>query len=269
MPEETPPCGWDITPICSVEEWDGYSSTLQAASLRYASTVLWAATGRRFGLCETTVRPCRRECEDCASGWFWSYGTWMPYIFAGIWRNCWCGTGNGCTTCKASCQVWLPGPVAAVTGVEIAGNTVDPATYELQLADGVYWLVRIHAGDETNECWPDHQNYDHALGEADTWSVTYLKGIAVPQVLLDAAGVLAVEWARSCTGAVCRLPSRIQNLTRQGISVSMVNVDTLLDRGLTGLTEVDQVIVALNPYGIKGRPRISSVEVNDHQRYVP
>lgn len=268
MAEEVPPCGWDVEPVCSVEEWDGYSASLQAAALQYATTVMWAATGRQYGLCEIDVRPCRRACETCPAGWVGSVSGWQPYIFSGVWRNCWCGTGAGCSTCRAACQVWLPGPVASIVEVSIAGETVDPDTYSLQLADGVYWLVRLHTGDTTNECWPDLQNFDHPLGEDDTWSVTYLKGRAVPTVAINAAGTLAVEWARSCTGATCRLPSRIQNLTRQGISVSMASVDTLLDRGLTGLPDVDQVIVALNPHGLKGRPRLASVEVADHQRYV-
>jgi hypothetical protein len=48
----------------------------------------------------------------------------------------------------------------------------------------------------------------------------------------------------------------------------MVDVDSLLERGLTGITEVDQIITANNPHGIKGRPRIATVETARRVRYV-
>jgi hypothetical protein len=38
----------------------------------------------------------------------------------------------------------------------------------------------------------------------------------------------------------------------------MVDVERLMDRGLTGVVEVDQVIAAYNPWGLKERPRVWS-----------
>jgi hypothetical protein len=163
--------------------------------------------------------------------------------------------------------VWLPGPVNSVIEVVLDGATVDPSTYRLDVADGAFWLVRNRTDDTDTNCWPDSQNMDRTLGLDDTWSVTYEKGAPIPAAVLNAAGVLAVEWARGCVGAACRLPGRIQNLTRQGISISMVPPDQLLDRNLTGLMEVDQVITAVNPGGLKGRPRLASVETLHHVRY--
>lgn len=267
MVDEMPPCGWQITPVCDAAEWDAFSAEVRQAATDYAAMIMWAATGRRYGVCETTVRPCRRDCEDCADGWFWADGGWLPYIANGVWRNCWCGTGAGCQSCRASCQVWLPGPVFAITNVTIDGTTVDSSTYDLQAQDGAWWLVRLRPSDSSTNCWPEHQNFDRALGSTDTWSVTYEKGVPVPSAVMGAAGILALEWARGCTGAACRLPGRIQNLTRQGITVTMASVDELLRLGLTGLPEVDQVITAVNPYGLKSRPRISSVELINRVRY--
>jgi len=268
MASESPPCGWNPCRTCSDDEWLGYSSTVRAAATRYAELTLWSATGRRFSECETIVRPCGRWCESNGGsyGWFWSYGTWQPFILDGLWRNCWCGTGPGCQSCDPNCQIWLPGPVSEVTEVSISGSPVVTGSYRLDATDGAWWLVRQEV-DGVNDCWPESQDMNRALGEEDTWSVTYTKGIPVPAVLNDAAGILQVEWARACTGGVCRLPSRVQNLTRQGISLSTVNIDTLLDRGLTGITEVDQVIASYNPFGLKGRPRISSWESQHRVRY--
>lgn len=267
MTDDQPPCGWTVEPVCSAEEWAGYDASVQSAATNFATMVMWAATGRRFGLCRTTVRPCRRACETCPSGWFWSYGQWLPYIANGIWRNCWCGTGAGCGSCNASCQAWLPGPVNGIIEVTLNGDVVDPSTYRLDITDGAFWLVRNRTDDDDTNCWPDSQNMDRPVGLDDTWSVTYEKGLPIPAAVTDAAGVLAVEWARGCVGAACRLPGRVANLTRQGINVTMVPVDQLLVRNLTGIMEVDQVILAVNPHGLKGRPRLASVEVLNQVRY--
>lgn len=268
MPNGTPPCDWTFTPTCSSEEWDGYSQEVRDAATRYATWTMWSATGRRYGLCEITVRPCGRYCEGCDAGYFWSYGTWVPYLWNGVWRNCWCGEGAGCQNCQAACQIWLPGPVDSIVEVVKDGDVVDPDTYRLDLADGAYWLVRQHVGEADSECWPTWQNFDHPEGDTDTLSVTYMKGIPVPEVVADAAAVLAVEWARGCVGAACRLPNRVQALTRQGVTMTMPNIDELLKRGLTGITEVDQVITADNPHGVRGRPRLASVEMERRVRYV-
>lgn len=266
MADDVPPCDWTVNPVCSADEWAAFDPSVQDAATRWAAQIMWASTGRRFGTCRTTVRPCRRSCEDCADGWFWSYGQWVPYVSNGVWRNCWCGFGPGCGSCNAACQVWLPGPVAGVIEVIIDGDIVDADTYRVDATDGAWWLVRNRTDDD-DLCWPDCQNFDHPMGEDHTWSVTYEKGVAIPRVVSDAAGILAVEWARGCTGGTCRLPGRIQNLTRQGVTVTMVPVDQLLDRNLTGIMEVDQVITSFNPNGLKGRPRIASVETVRRVRY--
>lgn len=266
MVDQAPPCGWTISPACSATEWDAFPADVKEAATDYATLIMWASTGRRYGLCETTVRPCRQNCEDGGDGWVWAYGSWVPYIANGVWRNCWCGTGAGCQSCRASCQVWLPGPVNEIINVTVDGAIVDPTTYEIQAQDGAWWLVRLRDTD-TTACWPDHQNFDRPLGTTDTWSVTYNKGIPIPAGVSGAAGILAVEWARGCTGGTCRLPGRVQNLTRQGVTVSMASVDMMLSHGLTGIAEVDQVITAVNPSGLKGRPRIASVETIRRVRY--
>jgi hypothetical protein len=41
----------------------------------------------------------------------------------------------------------------------------------------------------------------------------------------------------------------------------MVDVDTILGKGWTGITTVDQVIAMFNPYGLKSRMRVSSPDV--------
>ncbi len=255
------PCvsgGWDLDFGCC-SDWSGYSADLKAAATNYATLVLWAATGRRFGLCNYTVRPCGRECQqgNWNGGWYWTEGTWLPYIFNGIWRNCWSGCSGilGCT-CQPQCQVYLPGPVNSINSVTLDGATVDPSTYRV---DNGIWLVRTRDSESETDppCWPTHQDYDLNSG-TDTFIVSYAKGIVVPPALLRAGGELACEYAKACLGQPCRLPARATSIARQGVTVSVVNIDTMLQQGFTGLPTVDQIIATLNPYGLKGKMRISS-----------
>lgn len=64
-----------------------------------------------------------------------------------------------------------------------------------------------------------------------------------------------------CRGADCAIPTRIVTLTRQGTTFDGVDIDQLLDRGLTGVTSVDQIIVMANPHRLTGRLRIMSPEL--------
>ena len=266
-PATVGPCsGWTIDTTCC-DDWDTYSDAVKAAATEYATTVLWAATGRRFGLCTRVVRPCGRQCQqengNGIYGWYWSEGTWLPYIFQGQWRNCWCGCfgSPGCCGCNVDCQVYLDGPVNSVVNVTVDGVTIDPATYRV---DNGVWLVRTKDAS-TDDCWPIFQNFNLQSG-VGTFVVTYLKGLAVPNALLRAAGELACEYAKACIGSPCRLPGRVSNLVRQGVSISMVGVEALLEKGLTGISTVDQIIRTYNPYGLTGDLRIASPDFPERTR---
>lgn len=239
------PCDWEIDSGCC-SSWDDYAPAVQEAATDYASLVLWAATGRRFGLCEMTVRPCGRFKGQQMPSWgwgsYWSGGLWYPYIGTdGLWRNCGC---CGFCECRPQCEAYLPGPVESITEVLVDQEVVDPEGYEVQDRQ---WLVRVDG-----ECWPNC--LDMAADEA--FEVTYLRGEPVPAVVLNAAGTLACEFAKACSGADCRLPGRVQFIARQGVTAQMVDVERLLDRNLTGIFEVDQVIATLNPNKLHARPRV-------------
>lgn len=230
----------------------------QLRATNYATYIMWAATGRRYGLCDVTVRPCGldRKCGSCGS-WNW-YGGWMrPYILDGLWRNCECG--GGCD-CKPRCQVKLPSPVANVTQVMVDGVIIATSAWRV---DDNQWLVRTDGN-----CWPECQDYNVDVPATGTMQVTYQRGNPVPQAVLDAAATLACEFGKACAGEACRLPNRMTTLTRQGVSVSFADFDQLLNRGLTGIAEIDQVIVADNPYALKARPFFSSYDTDPRVRVV-
>jgi hypothetical protein len=254
------PCNWTVDTGCCTD-WDTYSPELQQAAAEFAAVSVWAATGRRFGACLRTVRPCRREQDWSPAGWFWSYGTWVPYIFDGAWYN---ATSCG-RFCKPRCEIYLAPPVSGIVSVRYSGSgLVSPAAYRV---DDYQWLVR-----QDGNCWPEHNDYNkpvvgtYAPTDDSAWEVTYLQGLGVPDVLQRAAGMYACEYAKSCLGQACGLPQRVTSISRQGVSVTLADVDQLLENGLTGLVEVDAIIQRFNPYRLASRMKVVSPDVSPIRR---
>lgn len=234
---------------CCQSTWDGASTALKTRAQEYATLVLWAHTGRRFGACPVTVRPCAGY--NCGSyetfGVWWDGGNgssgYYPYIWDGAWRNC--GGCPGPCSCEPASQVWLPGPVAGISEVRV-NNTVVP-TSAFRVDDGA-WLVRTDGG-----VWPTTQTMGNpASSTDDTFIVTYLRGEAVPAGGAAAAGTLACEYIKACTNQPCRLPARVTSVSRQGVTVS---AEQTTKDSLSGVVEVDAWIRAVNPFALKSRPR--------------
>lgn len=252
-------CEWVINPVCC-DTWDTFSEAVQAAATEYATAVLWAATGRQFGQCPVVVRPCGRYTHGGVPsllGFTWSlYGpggpSWYPFIGDdGLWRNCACGQTN--CSCRPNCEVYLPAPVSSVIEVIQDGLVVPSTSYRV---DDAKWLVRTDG-----LCWPEHadMNVDSGVG---FFQVTYVRGTPVPNAVLNAAGILACEYAKACTNAGgCRLPASVQSIARQGLNVQFLDFNMLVERGFTGITEVDSIIQAYNPYALKSRLRVWSPEI--------
>jgi hypothetical protein len=253
------PDGWTVTsfPACATT-WAGLSSDQKALALRLAAFTVYSLTGRQFGTVTLTLRPCNAAMlpplyqtypVNLLNPWGSDGGTYYPvYIYNGVWHNAACG---GINCCGATCEVELPKTVS-ITSVIIDGATVDPSAYRV---DNGHLLVRTD-----NDCWPQCQDLDKDAGETDTWSVTGVFGSPVPQEALDAAGLLACEIGKSLAGQPCRLPQRMQSLTRSGVSVQFPGVNTYLDRGLTGLNEVDQIVVQFNPNRLVQSPKVFSMD---------
>lgn len=263
---EEGPCTWPLDTTC-VAGWADYTPNVQAAATSWAVYILWALTGRRFGTCPTTIRPCGPACGGTGGYLTWPVGNggttsglpWMiPWIDSGVWRNCGC-TG-GCT-CAARCEVAIPGPVAGITEVRVDGLVLDPSAYRLDLVRSVAVLVRTDGG-----CWPDCQDMDLDLTEPGTFAITYDQGVTVPVAGRLAAGELAGEFAKACSGADCVLPQQLASLTRNGVEVQVADPVALFDQGLTGLANVDLWIKAVNPARRAQRSRVYSPDVRVPRR---
>jgi hypothetical protein len=240
-------CGWDVEPADLCPDWDTYTEAQQETALSIATLVMWSATGRRYGPCEITVRPCQDqgygETYRVFPAWWGGDSGWsgsLPYLWGGVWYNG-CGCGDRCC-CAPRCEVILDGPVSSITEVLVRGDVVPDDEYRVDVAGGSYRLVKL-----TDGCWPTCQDFDQGQDGADAFAVTYTRGAQVPTSLLRATGLLACELGKAIVGAPCALPQRLSSLTRQGVTAEFVATELDVSTFQTGINEVDMVIRALNP----------------------
>jgi len=224
-----------------------------------ATQYLWNWTGRVYGTCPVTVRPCRSDCAEGMST-FWGGGPyprgpalrgsapWTPVLLAGQWFNVACGRcGDDCSCGGGTPALRLPGPVASVDQVLIDGTELDAAAYRV---DNHSLLVRLDG-----DAWPICQNMSEPVSAPNTFAVTYDYGSEVPVGGQMAAGALSCELAKAASGDnSCQLPRRIQTIARQGVTIGFLDAMDDLDKGRTGIWLIDSwVSSVVNP------PRASRV----------
>jgi hypothetical protein len=254
------PCTWDVDPealgVC--EGWAEKPEETQETALALASSYLWGATGRRFGICPVSVRPSQTDRTELAYqafpvapglGGLGEPGG--PFLFGGRWFN------QGCATAccgNSACAVVLRGPVASVDEVIVGDEVVPASAYRVDVSRGAWLLVRIDG-----ECWPMCQNFTAEPGEPGAFEITYGLGTALPVALQLATALLACEYAKHLTGGACALPARMTRLSRQGVEVEVAAPDPAA--GTTGVKMVDEVISTLNPGGLRRPPQVLSLDL--------
>ncbi|QNT94955.1 hypothetical protein HEP81_04683 [Streptomyces griseofuscus] len=255
MPIQTGPCeAWPTELCCDT------SSADPAAVERWtlvASQILWGLSGRRYGPCLVTVRPCRRACLESAP--FISFqagvttGPWIPYIGAdGAWRNASvCGCQSDCS-CGELCVVYLPGPVYDVTEVNVDGHVLPAGAYRV---DAPGKLVRTDGG-----CWPDCQDMAAAPGQPGTFTVTYRWGLPLDEAAIAAVSELTCHLLQGCGGGSCgcRANRNITRLSRQGVDLDFGDPTVIFKEGRTGLPLADLWLSVVNPYRLTSPSRVYS-----------
>jgi len=205
---------------------------------------LWNWTGRKYGICEVTVRPCRQECWQGQST-FWGASSGMlgsrpfyPVLIRGQWFNVGCGQCGDDCGCGDTRSLRLPGPIDSITEIQIDGVVLDPTAYRV---DNDRFVVRMDGGR-----WPTCQDMNAVLGEADTWAITYRRGVEVPIGGQVAAGLLANELAKAaCNDRSCGLPQRVQTVTRQGVTIAVLDAFDDIDTGHTGIWLIDSWVASV------------------------
>jgi len=251
------PCQtWPTTFSCTL---DPAAAPVTGVALTAATEILYALTGRQFGYCGMTVRPCRRSCWDGLwpyTGNWWMWGQWpRPLFYNGTWYNITCGScgGNGCS-CNFIDEAYLPAPVAAVQQVKIDGSVF--TAWQLR---NERILMRTDGG-----LWPLCNNLALDDTQVGTWSITLSLGLAVPELGQLAAGELFCQLVKLLTGdSACTLPRPVQQMIRQGVTMNFLDPNEVWANGRLGLYLCDLFIQQVNPHGLMERAKVYDVDRDD------
>lgn len=274
------PCNWPVSYAgCQVPQGQTKPQVLtnlgvQAAAFESMATeLLWRWTGQAFGICQEIVRPCRANCNGSGMSSFWGggpvagmgSGPWRPVIINGLWYNVGWGCGSGMCQDNCGCDnadmIRLNGPIDSINSIVIDGQVLSPSAYRVdnnQLVtrlDGVLWPTCQNLGSPSAS----------GVGAKGTWQIDYNIGTPVPLGGQLAAGVLATELAKmSCNDKTCGLPQRVQTISRQGVTVAMIdNFDNLM-KGQTGIWSIDSWVAS-----IMHSPKRSGIASPDFKRDKP
>lgn len=263
-----------ITPVPPglCEPWDPiWTCTLPTSAnavtgdaVQIASEILWGMTARQFGLCNVTIRPCRRSCFTTNwSGWgnWWEFGTYpTPALIDGLWYNIACGGCDDGCSCTRISDVMLPGPVFEVGLVKVDGVIlVKNVDYRL---DDYRRLIRLGGAE-----WPICNDLNLADDQPGTWSVTFSQGQPVPRLGRIAVGVLATEIAKMliCDNS-CALPKPVQSLSRQGVNITFLDPNEVFADGRIGLYIPDLFISTYNPNKLRSRSMVYDIDNLNNRR---
>lgn len=205
--------------------------TKQAIADASARSLIWALSGRRFGVFETLAEPYR--VNSCGGG----SAFLSNYMSGGTWYSTCSG---GC--CKLNL---VSQPVREILEVRVNGAAVDASGYNLTAN-----TLTIAGGCSTCE------------GCANpSIEVDYRWGIPMPLAGIGATAELACEFMNGMNGDPCRLSARAVQIVRQGVTVSLKDAGELAAMGLTGLPITDAFINSVNPNHLMQRPFVISPDL--------
>lgn len=223
--------------LVSPDEW--------TALLQWASEVLWALSGRQWsgGGCDAAAE--LRVCPPAPGTKSWPFDSW---------DDC-------CGWWPASGYPWLFGPAylrrqANAFAVQLPHDEVT-AIDTVTVGGDPFTAYRLEAGWlERTDCksWRE-------CGAADV-VVSYTYGRTPPAGGVRSVVTLAVEVAKQSSGdASCRLPKRVVSVTRQGVTLALIDPMRFLKDRLTGLPDVDLWITSVNPFRRSSRGGVWSPDI--------
>lgn len=199
-------------------------------ALEAASQILWSLSGQRYSGTHAIT-----ETYDVR---YFSDSLYYPTVLPSEWQS-W-----RCLQCGHPHRLRLRNtPVRSLTHVSINGSSVLPSDYVLI----------------------DHASVGFAPGAscaAYCVEVSYVWGSNPPISGKAAAVTLANEFLLSWdNSSECRLPQRVTNVTRQGVSWTILDPQDFLNQGRTGIYEVDLFLRSINPSQAVKRARVFSPDV--------
>ena len=220
--------------LCSPCDDYSVDQALMEDWLQAASDVLYVLSGRQYpGICSDTVWVLKRHIHRTSP--------LDPAIRRRRYVPADCGD-------RVSLGMF---PLVSITEVVIDGAVVPADQYRI---DDYRWLTRV---DEQSWRW------------TDTFKVTATYGRTPPAMGVRAAATLACELYKACQPedfGECRLPQRVQSITRQGVSMVVLDPFEFLDDGKTGLYDVDLFLKTVNPSRLARRPSVMTPDIGPRVR---
>lgn len=198
-------------------------------AVRTASWILYKLTAEKYSGIQTTT--------DCYS--LDTSGTlqYRPEVIHGEMRNLPAGLSS-----SSNMQLRLRRrPVLSISSIYSGGNLIPAGDYELRnnafvvRKDKLPWISA-------------------PLSEL---VITYSHGSPPPLAGKRAAVRLANELIMAETGdSACALPDSVTSINRQGISYTLLDPQVYIEKGRTGVYEIDMFIYAANPRGALKKPGV-------------
>jgi hypothetical protein len=218
-----------------------------------ASFVLFHLSGRKYGGVRTTTETyCQVGLDQIGMSTYYGpnrpplpgpsgYSIMFPELMHGVVTN---RIGMGCSSCGCTHLLRLRGaPVLDVSAVSVGARALDPSTY------AVYDHSYIAA---PSRCW----------NTCDDVTVTYRYGAPPPALGRIAAKALADQYVLAMEDSdECTLPQRVTQISRQGMSWTLLDPQDFLDKGRTGIYQVDLFLSTVNPDGARMRARVFSPDI--------
>lgn len=246
FPEVTVCSSWaTAADVCGPCADYGVDLGLLEDKLLIASEILYYLSGSRWpGECVDTVRPCSEYSTVVPVG-AWQSWSGQAVSASGVaqWGYCGCHADNSCG-CGALSVIKLPHrPVTGIVNVKIDGLVLDPTFYRV---DDWHRLTYLPGAGDTRQGWPCCQRLDLPATDEGTFEVTYSYGTPPSPAGVAMAAAFGCEMYLAAKGSSkCRLPQRLTNITRQGVTMSFLSDLSALRTGWTELPEVDQWLGSL------------------------
>jgi hypothetical protein len=234
-----------------------------------ASEILYELSGRIFsGECgPETIRPLSRPTDiDTRFAWYGGMGFNTSWGYASSYDSV-PGVASHYGSVNPP-EIDLGAyPVTKVTLVKIDGVTIPSAEYELRDQKRLLRLRPTASSVPTERFgWPTGQIQDLPDTQQGTFSVTYMYGQPAPASGQLAARKLAEYLVLPQLGDSTRYPARVTNISRQGVSASVVDIIDIVKTGATGIYEVDLFLRSSNPGKNQRQARVWSPDLGRPRR---
>jgi hypothetical protein len=205
-------------------------------ALAAASHILWSLSGRKYSGSHNVV-----EFYDVSSG----LGSFDRLVQSQAALFASSGYTNSCVNCGFPHRMRLRHqPVQRVLSVEINGTVVDPSEYAL-LNHAILGFVP-----------------GHLACVASCVRVSYIWGTNPPAGGRAAATMLAEQLLLAWDNDdECRLPARVTNVSRQGVSWTILDPQDFLNDGRTGIYTIDLFLKSVNPDKARRPARVFSPDL--------